>query len=87
MSKVSHVEGIPFKLSRHVILQDLLPHEMNYFYRYAGSLTTPNCDESVLWTILVQPVPVGEEQVISQQTNKIIIDLLHIMDYLVQCLQ
>ncbi|GFG32085.1 hypothetical protein Cfor_06856 [Coptotermes formosanus] len=66
MPKVSHVEGTPFKLSQHVILQDLLPHELNYFYHYAGSLTTPNCDESVVWTVLAQLVPVGEEQVVAQ---------------------
>jgi carbonic anhydrase len=87
MSKVSHVEGTPFKLSQHVILQDLLPHELNYFYHYAGSLTTPNCDESVVWTVLAELVPVGEQQVISQQTNRIIIDLFHIKKNLVHCFQ
>lgn len=68
VSEVNHAEGVPYMLSQHVTLQDLLPDELNYFYRYAGSLTTPNCDESVVWTVLAQLVPVGEQQVISQQT-------------------
>jgi carbonic anhydrase len=70
MSEVSHAEGVPHKLPQHVTLQDLLPNELNYFYRYAGSLTTPDCDESVVWTILAQLIPIGEQQVISQQTSR-----------------
>lgn len=65
MPEVSQTEGIPYKLSQHVTLQNLLPDELNYFYRYAGSLTTPNCDESVVWTVLAQLVPIGVQQVIS----------------------
>ncbi|XP_021931881.1 carbonic anhydrase 4 isoform X2 [Zootermopsis nevadensis] len=63
MPEVSQTEGIPYKLSQHVTLQNLLPDELNYFYRYAGSLTTPNCDESVVWTVLAQLVPIGVQQV------------------------
>jgi carbonic anhydrase len=65
VSHVTHVEGIPFKTLQFVRLQDLLPDEMNYYYRYAGSLTTPQCDESVVWTVLVHLMPIGAQQVIS----------------------
>jgi len=65
MSKVKDTEGTSLKLRQQVTLQDLVPHELNYFYRYDGSLTTPNCDESVVWTILVEPLPIGRQQVIS----------------------
>jgi carbonic anhydrase len=87
MSEVSHAEGITHKLSEHLTLQNLLPHEMNYFYRYAGSLTTPNCEESVLWTVLAQLVPVGEQQVIFQQTRRKLL-LIHSIQNtrLIQCL-
>jgi len=86
MAKVINTEGTPFKLLQQVTIQDILPHELNYFYRYDGSLTTPNCDESVVWTVLVEPLPIGKQQVISQQTNIIIIYLFH-TKYQVRCLQ
>jgi len=40
----------------------LLPVSRAY-YRYAGSLTTPPCGETVLWTIFVEPVEVSEAQI------------------------
>jgi carbonic anhydrase len=64
------MEGIPYESLQLVRLQDLLPDELNYFYRYAGSLTTPHCDESVVWTVLAHLMPIGEKQVISDQTSR-----------------
>lgn len=40
----------------------LLPSDRRY-YTYMGSLTTPPCDEGVLWMVLQQPVPVSAQQV------------------------
>eukprot|EP00092_Neocalanus_flemingeri_P035567 GFUD01038713.1.p1 GENE.GFUD01038713.1~~GFUD01038713.1.p1 ORF type:complete len:389 (+),score=95.47 GFUD01038713.1:263-1429(+) len=45
-------------------LKNLLPTdkaEGSYFY-YQGSLTTPTCDESVLWTVFHTPLTVSEGQ-------------------------
>ncbi|XP_069668990.1 carbonic anhydrase 15-like isoform X2 [Periplaneta americana] len=69
IAKVSHTEKTPYKIPQAVSLEELVPDEKNRFYRYAGSLTTPNCDESVVWTVLTQPVPIGKDQV--QQFHKV----------------
>jgi len=42
-------------------LQGLLPQSPNY-YRYKGSLTTPPCTESVIWTVFAQPIKIMSDQ-------------------------
>uniref|UniRef100_A0A7M4EUH5 Carbonic anhydrase n=1 Tax=Crocodylus porosus TaxID=8502 RepID=A0A7M4EUH5_CROPO len=41
-------------------LKSLIPHEKNLtrYYRYAGSLTTPGCNEAVVWTVQAFPTTV-----------------------------
>jgi len=45
-------------------LESLLPKDKTQgsYYYYQGSLTTPTCDESVLWTIFHHPLGVSERQ-------------------------
>uniref|UniRef100_A0A8C5M5S4 Carbonic anhydrase n=1 Tax=Leptobrachium leishanense TaxID=445787 RepID=A0A8C5M5S4_9ANUR len=49
-------------------LQDLLPERLDEYYRYEGSLTTPPCNPSVLWTVFRNPVFISEEQLRSLVT-------------------
>ncbi|KAK9501205.1 hypothetical protein O3M35_002275 [Rhynocoris fuscipes] len=41
----------------------LLPKDTSAFYRYHGSLTTPPCTESVIWTVIQAPLSVSSSQV------------------------
>jgi carbonic anhydrase len=43
-------------------LNRLLPEDRRY-YTYMGSLTTPPCNEGVLWMVLKHPMPVSPEQI------------------------
>ncbi|XP_006036729.1 carbonic anhydrase 14 isoform X1 [Alligator sinensis] len=41
---------------------ELLPQRLGHFYRYNGSLTTPPCLQSVLWTVFHQRVRISSAQ-------------------------
>uniref|UniRef100_A0A2P2I3I1 Carbonic anhydrase n=1 Tax=Hirondellea gigas TaxID=1518452 RepID=A0A2P2I3I1_9CRUS len=49
-------------------LTSVLPRDLSRFYRYRGSLTTPACNEVVIWTIFDDHVPVSEKQMASIRT-------------------
>ncbi|XP_034608664.1 carbonic anhydrase 4 [Trachemys scripta elegans] len=46
-------------------LESLIPAKKNLtrYYRYNGSLTTPNCNQAVVWTIFQEPIVLKESQV------------------------
>uniref|UniRef100_A0A8B9SYE7 Carbonic anhydrase 14 n=1 Tax=Anas platyrhynchos TaxID=8839 RepID=A0A8B9SYE7_ANAPL len=44
-------------------LRGLLPQRLDRYYRYNGSLTTPPCFQSVLWSVFQQPVLLSRAQV------------------------
>ena len=44
-------------------LDQLLPADKSKFYRYSGSLTTPDCNEVVTWTVFSDAVEVSQAQV------------------------
>lgn len=42
---------------------ELLPADRLSYFRYEGSLTTPSCDEAVIWTIFDKSVPFAMTQI------------------------
>ncbi|XP_074120870.1 carbonic anhydrase 4 [Sminthopsis crassicaudata] len=47
-------------------LFDLLPKvdKLKHYYRYQGSLTTPGCQEKVIWTVFHEPIELHEDQIL-----------------------
>lgn len=55
-------EGPPVKADAAIDPNRLLPPRRGY-YRYAGSLTTPQCNEIVDWLLLAEPIQVAAKDV------------------------
>lgn len=46
------------------MLEKLIPSKENMakYYRYSGSLTTPACNEAVVWTVFAEPIQLSKDQ-------------------------
>ena len=72
------IEKIPDILSMNgkvevpgFFVANLLPGSLRSYFRYQGSLTTPTCDEVVVWTLFQQKNYVSEYQVPSTPTQQV----------------
>lgn len=43
---------------------DWLPDDVKHYYRYEGSLTTPNYDENVSWAVLREPLMLTKDKLL-----------------------
>ncbi len=50
-------------------LSTLMGTNLNNYYRYAGSLTTPPCTENVIWTVFQSPIVFTAMQLASFRSN------------------
>ncbi|XP_033628377.1 carbonic anhydrase 2-like [Asterias rubens] len=49
-------------LATPLIFGDILPSNLSSFYRYSGSLTTPTCNEVVVWNVFTNPILISQAQ-------------------------
>lgn len=50
-------------------LYALISDALGPYYRYSGSLTTPHCQESAVWTVYERTLFISSSQVINQQSR------------------
>lgn len=52
-------------MKQSISLFDLLPEKekLRHYFRYLGSLTTPGCEEKVVWTVFAEPIQLHMDQV------------------------
>lgn len=48
----------------------LMPENVHQFFRYEGSLTTPGCNEAVMWTVLTSPLSMEMSQIVRFKETK-----------------
>ncbi|XP_057578729.1 carbonic anhydrase 12 isoform X3 [Hippopotamus amphibius kiboko] len=69
---LSHLEDVKYKGQEVSIpgfsIEELLPERPEEYYRYRGSLTTPPCYPTVLWTVFRNPVQISQEQLVDLET-------------------
>ncbi|XP_037689688.1 carbonic anhydrase 12 [Choloepus didactylus] len=69
----SHLQEVKYKGQEVHIpgfnIEELLPEKPEEYYRYKGSLTTPPCHPTVLWTVFRKPVQISPDQLRALETD------------------
>uniref|UniRef100_A0A1A7XR16 Carbonic anhydrase 6 n=3 Tax=Iconisemion striatum TaxID=60296 RepID=A0A1A7XR16_9TELE len=55
-------------------VRSMLPENLNHFFRYQGSLTTPPCYESITWTVFDTPITLSQNQIRKLESTLMDID-------------
>ncbi|KAM6202466.1 carbonic anhydrase 12 [Rhynchocyon petersi] len=67
-----HLQDVKYKGQEVSIpgfnIEELLPKKPDEYYRYRGSLTTPPCNPTVIWTVFRNPVQISQEQLLALET-------------------
>ncbi|XP_004758803.1 carbonic anhydrase 12 isoform X1 [Mustela putorius furo] len=67
-----HLQDVRYKGQEVLIpgfsIEELLPERPDEYYRYKGSLTTPPCHPTVLWTVFRNAVQISQEQLLALET-------------------
>uniref|UniRef100_A0A384CFW3 Carbonic anhydrase n=2 Tax=Ursus maritimus TaxID=29073 RepID=A0A384CFW3_URSMA len=55
------------EMKESISLFDLLPkkEKLRHYYRYLGSLTTPDCQEEVVWTVFQERIQLHKDQILT----------------------
>uniref|UniRef100_A0A3Q3EIW9 carbonic anhydrase n=1 Tax=Kryptolebias marmoratus TaxID=37003 RepID=A0A3Q3EIW9_KRYMA len=67
MSRVRHADEIT--LIPAFDIRSLLPKNLGRYYRYNGSLTTPPCHQSVIWTVFHERLRISKAQLLKMETT------------------
>ncbi|XP_068608535.1 carbonic anhydrase 6 [Brachionichthys hirsutus] len=61
LDKIKYV-GQSMNISK-INVRSMLPENLYNFFRYEGSLTTPPCYESIIWTVFDTPITLSQNQI------------------------
>uniref|UniRef100_A0A8C9AJ07 Carbonic anhydrase n=1 Tax=Prolemur simus TaxID=1328070 RepID=A0A8C9AJ07_PROSS len=72
-SFISHLANIRYPGQNTTVtsldIRDMLPADLQHYYSYQGSLTTPPCSENVHWFVLADSVKLSKAQVLRLENS------------------